>query len=287
MSKHCYIYTGIYSDDAQAERVKEKQGFTRDEILARIGEFESKKKVLLALKQAIQASNELSQDLQRLETNLTTSNEDLSDFANKTERLRQKCLSSRIKAKARGDSNTATPECLEYDSLSAGSDEEIFGNSDLYACVRDLDFQVNKLNETKLSFDNIIKSINDEIDALQFQLLRADPKFPSLARHAADTQDQLDSRWLRFEFNSKQKIETSDSRSSHFSVAAQFKASGWFWSVSASSSYSRSESSFQSAMNSANVKVKGELLRVTINRPWFRPSLFKSTQFQIKVIIEQ
>jgi hypothetical protein len=35
-------------------------------------------------------------------------------------------------------------------------------------------------------------------------------------------------------------------------------------------------------MSSAEVLVSGELLRVTVQRPWFRPSLFKSPQFQIR-----
>ena len=160
------------------------------------------------------------------------------------------------------------------------STDLIFGNSELYACVKDLGFQVNDIDSTKESINGIIQDINEEISELNQDLRRAGAKYPSLARHAADSQDQLDSRWLQFNFNSQRYEYSSTARTRHYSVAASTGYSGGFWSVSASYSRSKSESSFQSSMNRAEVKVKGELLRVTVNRPWFRPSLFKSNHFQ-------
>ena len=139
---------------------------------------------------------------------------------------------------------------------------------------------MNDVDSTKQSINNIIEQIDQEVNELEQDLREAGAKFPSLARHAADSQQELDSRWLRFNFNSESREEFSRSTQKHFSVASSFKASGWFWSVRSSFSHSRSESSFQSSMNSANIKVNGELLRVTVNRPWFQPSLFKSNHFQ-------
>ena len=204
----------------------------------------------------------------------------MTDFAKEVEAKRQECLSGRIRAKAGGSSSSEIPACTEYESMLDNSTDLIFGNSELYACVSDLGFQVKDVAGTKESINTIIEQIDQEVNELNQDLRRVSAKYPSLARHAADTQDQLDSRWLRFNFNS-QRIEYSSRASSrYYSVAASTKASGLFWSVRASFSHSRSESSFQSNMNRANVKVKGELLRVTVNRPWFRPSLFKSNHFQ-------
>ncbi len=262
--------------------MREKENLTRDEIQARIGELEAKKQVLRALQQASGSSENLRSELATLKEKLTSSNQNLNDFAEETETLRQACLVSRIKAKSVGD-NPKTVDCQNYELKTGNASDEIIGNSDLYACVRDLDFQVNGVNKTREAFQAVIDDIDENIDDLQRLLLRAGSKFPSLARHAADSQDQLDSRWLQFQFDSSKKIQETEISQKHTSVASAFKASGLFWSVQGSFSYSKSESSFRAAMNSANVKIKGELLRVVVQRPWFRPSLFKSTQFQIRV----
>lgn len=262
--------------------MRDKQSLTRDEIQARIGELDAKKRVLTALSDASTSSAELKEKLRELTAKLTTSNRELADYAAKTERLRQKCLTSRISAKATGQSQQ-TEACQEYETAIGSAGDEISGNSDLYACVKDLDFQVNGVNTSRAAFQVVIDEIDDEIEELELLLLRAGTKFPSLARHAADSQDQLDSRWLRFHFNSSHTLRTQDRRSSYTSIASSFKASGLFWSAQASFSYSKSESEFRAAMNSADLKVEGELLRVVVQRPWFRPSLFKSKQFHIRV----
>ena len=270
-------------DEAQQERVREKEQLSRDEIQVRIGELEAKKQVLKALQDATASSADLKTELAKLQMKLTTSNRNLTNYATETERQRQACLVSRIRAKSVGNNPSETTECRNYELQTGQASDEIIDNSDLYACVRDLDFQVNGVNDTRAAFQAVIDEIDENIADLQLLLLRAGTKFPSLARHAADSQDQLDSRWLGFEFDSSRSISSTDRSSSHRSVAASFSASGLFWSVSGSFSHSRSESSFRSAMNSANVKIAGELLRVVVQRPWFRPSLFKSTQFQIRV----
>lgn len=270
-------------DNAQQERVKEKEALTRDELQALIGELEAKKQVLIALRDVSGSSETLQAELTKLQKRLVTSNSNLTAYAEQTETLRQNCLVSRIRAKSVGENPKQTKECLAYEQNTGQASDEIIDNSDLFACVRDLDFQVNGINNTREAFQAVIDEIDDNIEDLQRYVLRAGSKFPSLARHAADSQDQLDSKWLRFEFDSKQRIESSDYRSSHTSVAAGFEVNALFWSAGGDFSYSHSDTSFRQAMNSADVKIKGELLRVVVQRPWFRPSLFKSNQFQIRV----
>ena len=258
-----------------------EDGFSRDELLAAIGELEASKRVLEALKLS-EPSDELRENLTALQSMLDSSNTALSEYANETEQLRQHCLSSRIKAKATGESGISD-ECLEYETATSTASSKITSNSELYQCVSDLDFQINGVAEIRASIESSIAKIDQDITSLQQKLLVAGSKFSTLAQHAADSQEQLDSRWLQFEVNSeKTEFQTSSSQK-QFSTAASFKASGFFWSVRGSASYSRSESKFQRDMNSAQVNIQGELLRVIVQRPWFRPSLFKSTNFQIRV----
>lgn len=183
-------------------------------------------------------------------------------------------------------------DCGLYAEKSGQARDTVDSNTELFACVEDLDFQINSFERSREALNETATQIEEQINALQQRLATSDVKFSHLARdaqHAADTQDQLDSKWLSFSFNSE-RYKTS-SVSSHSrktsSIAGSFRAGGFLWSASASYSYSRSrsESRFASNMNSAKTIVSGELLRVTIQRPWFRPSIFKSTQLQIRVRI--
>jgi len=273
----------FYRDEAQRRRQEEERE-SRDEILVQIGELEAQKRVLIAL-QAAEPSDELVSEFNELKRSLDTSNANLTGFANSTENLRQKCLISRIRAKATSG-NVETDECEKYALAVGSSGGTVDSNTELFACVRDLDFQVNSFERTRESLNATVAQIDEQIEGLTQRLNLAGAKLSHLARdaqHAADTQDQLDSKWFNFHFNSSRKTHSSSSSRKHFSVAVSGRVSGPFWGVSASYGYSRSESSFRARMNSAKTVVEGQLLRVTVQRPWFRPSLFKSKQFQIRV----
>lgn len=260
---------------------------SRDEILVKIGELEAQKRILIAL-QAGEPSAKLVTEFRKLRNSLTMSNTELSNFVDRTENLRQNCLISRILAKT--NASSTSNDCAMYAEASGNATDTIDSNTELFACVQDLDFQINSFEQSREALNQTALKIDQQIAELRQRLATSDVKFSHLARdaqHAADTQDQLDSKWLSFTFNSEQyQTGFSSSHSAKSSrVAASFGASGFFWSASASFSHSRSrsESRFQSSMNSAKTVVSGDLLRVTIQRPWFRPSIFKSTQFQIRV----
>jgi hypothetical protein len=279
--------TNVTNLDEAQQRRQMRDRESRDEILVNIGELEAQKRVLIAL-QAGKPSPELIQEFAALQASLETSNTELTMFADTTEALRQKCLISRIQAKA---SNTSlnTADCQRYAEASGIAGDVVAANTELYACVSDLDYQINSYELARDALNQTALKIDEQINALKARLASTDIKFSHLARdaqHAADTQDQLDSRWLQFSFDSSRQTQSSFSSYAAKSsrIAASGGARGLFWRASASFSYSRSstESSFEASMNSAQTQVSGELLRVTIQRPWFRPSLFRSNQFQIR-----
>lgn len=242
--------------------------------------------MLLAL-QSGEPSDKLIEEFNNLKQHLTSSNTALTTFANTTETHRQNCLISRIKAKANG--NFDKTECVAYAESAANASDTIDSNTELFACVRDLEFQITNYNESREAINQVVQLLEEQISALQEKLATADIKFSHLARdaqHAADSQDQLDSKWLSFSFNSEHEKRSSTKKASRSSssLSVGFSAGGGLWSVkgSYSRSTSRSESSFEASMNSANVLVSGQLLRVTIKRPWFRPSIFKNPQFHLR-----
>ena len=258
---------------------------SRDEILVMIGELEAQKKILLAL-QAEKPSAELRKEFSALEASLDLSNIALTRFANETEQLRQNCLISRIRA----NGTLETEDCKRYAEASGKALDTVSDNMELYANVHDIGSQVNSYQQAREALNETAIQIDEQIKALKKRLTNSGIKFSHLARdaqHAADTQEELDSKWLSFSFDSKKDTSSSFSTASAKSsrIAGRFSARKLFWSVKSSFSHSRSrsEARFLATMNNAQTSVSGELLRVTIKRPWFRPSLFKSKQFQIKV----
>ena len=276
----------LYRDEAQQKRQSlEKE--TRDEILVKIGELEAQKRVLIAL-QAGAPSPTLIEEFNKLKDSLFRSNTELRSFADTTEDYRQRCLISRIRAKA--NTTFDATQCEKYAQSSANASETVNSNTELFACVKDLDFQINSFEESREALNQTAIQIEGQIEALQARLANTDVKFSHLARdaqHAADSQDQLDSKWLQFSFDSKSYQYSSASSYSQRSsrIATSFGGGGFFWSVGGSYSHSssRSESQFQAQMNRAETVVSGQLLRVTVQRPWFRPSIFKNPDLQIRV----
>ena len=265
-------------DSAAGQEDERGEDLSRDQIQYKIGELEAKKRVLETLKNT-QPTAELVQQLNQVKQDLESSNVDLSNLANKTERLRQECLSSRILAKISGESQQ-TPKCAEYEIATTNATDSVSDNSDIYTCVKDLDFQINGVAQQRAAIDDIISTIDDEIEQLQSRLLKVGIKMSNLAQHAANTQDELDSKWLQFQFDSQHYEQETHQSSKSYSVATSFSAGGFLWKVSGSFSYSRAQQDFEQKMNQADLTVKGELLRVNILRPWFRPSLFKSAEYQ-------
>ena len=114
---------------------------SRDEILVKIGELEAQKRVLIAL-QAAEPSPALVNKFKALQASLSSSNTELTKFADDTETLRQECLISRIQAKA-NNSTLNTAACERYAEASGNAGDTVAANTELYACVQDLDYQIN------------------------------------------------------------------------------------------------------------------------------------------------
>ena len=261
---------------------------SRDEILLKIGEFKAHKNILNALK-AHGPSDELIMEFKALQASLENSTEELTASANNTEKLRQKCLLSRIIAKATNTSQD-TDECEQYAAATGNAGEIIGAHSELFAYVKDLDYQINSFDLVCEEINKTIVEIEEQIAELEEHLEEMDIKLSHLARaaqHALDMQDQVDSKWQFFTFDSSRQTSRSytDYAAKVYQVAASGSVGGLLWRVHGFPSIllSISELSFKNAMNSANMLVSGELLRVTVQRPWFRPSIFKSKEFQIRV----
>ena len=138
----------------------------------------------------------------------------------------------------------------------------------------------NATHTTKL-----IEQIDAEISSLQLTLEHSAAKLASLARQVGEESQSSDSHWLAFQFDSKASSFDGVAIQQFASTAANYGANAALWSVKSSlaAGANGSDAHLRRAMNRARVKVKGELLRVTVNRPWFRPSLFENMDLMFRV----
>lgn len=125
------------------------------------------------------------------------------------------------------------------------------------------------------NMNSIIDNLNLQIKQLEAEQKTA-PKAvpPDAVGNGKLTQKERDENWMSFNFDSESSVKTVDKSSKTYRAAASFSASSWLWSASGGASYSQSSNKFASDMNEANISISGKFLRVTINRNWFRPSIF-------------
>ena len=154
--------------------------------------------------------------------------------------------------------------------------------------------EVMKLQSTvnNTTVQQVLDRIDSELNELRTQLPFAPGNTPDIAGFAGSTVNPND-KWLTFSYNSKQSQQQSNfvdatySRSTS-SYRRSSSYSWWWWyrrgssSSSYSSTYSREtrSNSFR-RMTESEITVKGRLLRVAIQRPWFRPELFNNDRFSI------
>ena len=102
------------------------------------------------------------------------------------------------------------------------------------------------------------------------------------------TDEYKDDQWLQFEYNSASSSSRQDD-SYEYSSSSTSGGFHFFFFGGGGSSYSQSEErTHEYALATANLTVKGELLRVNIKRPWFKPEIFDDpglTYVSITIVI--
>ena len=132
---------------------------------------------------------------------------------------------------------------------------------------------------TNPSLNAILVQLNNEIDELQKKYESAPTEAPILRKASGKGEmsgEEIAQNWMAFTFDSEKSSKSRDTSSSTTKVAASTSFFAQF-TLGAGMSYSRSHQEFHEKMSSSDVSVSAKLLRVTINRNWFRPSIFRNS----------
>ena len=144
---------------------------------------------------------------------------------------------------------------------------------------------------SKQAFNSFLQSrvstLQHELAEIESELKRTEPflgpvadsrDFKDLNNLLNETEQNLDDEWLQFQYDSDSENTSSSQDVNSVNVATSLSigipgtvAFGLGVNVG------KGDTDLKMAISRASVKVSGELLRVTIKRPWFKPSIFEDT----------
>lgn len=151
--------------------------------------------------------------------------------------------------------------------------------------VEMLEFQFGANAQMKGQIDVVLEKLKDESEQLKNQLEESKPSSGSpLVEDVGKTEalqlEEIQDDWAVFEFSSTKSSKETTAKgmksTTSTSVGTIFR---FVPKTSVSASVGRQ--SFSEHVKSASLKVKAKLLKVKINRPWFRPDLFRNREFKL------
>ena len=248
------------------------QGLSRDQLQAKIGMIQSKLAVLRGMmKQQQQLEGAHGQNLTKKKNTYEHYKDSTVNNASDLVQLRAQCMETR-----KYKSNA----CIKFRSAQEKTTNALFQQAQSYSEWQSLDFIINASSSFQDGLQKQIDQLNQELQDLEDELSGTLGYLGDIVESQQHDFSNLtdigrDDAWLQFYFDSQSSQQDTEKESSSVSFGSSFSVGGLFWSASGSFGYSRSESNFAASVAGSRVKASGELLRVQILRPWFRPTLFE------------
>ena len=263
---------------------------SRDQLEQKIADLEAQKVMITESISDTSACSlsEIELSANKTDTNVTTA---LIALVRESNSLKCDCVKAAHNDPSTPKANIS--ECEKYEESLINVQRAARDKGVSLSEVMKLQSIVNTGNNTTVQ--QVLDRVDSELNELRTQLPFAPGNTPDIAGFAGAPVDPND-KWLTFSYNSKQSQQQSQSNfvdatysRSTSSYRRSSSYSWWWWysyrgssSSSYSSTYSREtrSNSFR-RMTESEITVKGRLLRVAIQRPWFRPELFKNDRFSI------
>ena len=181
------------------------------------------------------------------------------------------------------DSSGKGDQCQDYDSSRDDIIKRLANEAETFATYQHVNyyyqyhdsyFKALQVQKNKLEVQlQSVESLLGEATPYLGGLLGASPL------DVASLQDTYrDREWLQFEFDSKQYYEQRDTQSTSESVTAQMNFHFLFFHAGGSYSSNKETTNDSDQLAKSRMRVKGEMLRVTIKRPWFKPEIFENPE---------
>ena len=196
---------------------------------------------------------------------------------------RNECMSNRAKNRTSTKKGKKDP-CNSFQQAANSAVDATFQNAAASSEYFSASFLLKSNKQFQSFMDSRINALEKQISEINQQLEDLKPNQVYLGEIAEspdlkainDTGEQdLDSQWLKFDYSSDSTHIDTEQETSSVAVAAGITADfGPKGNIGLNGHYGKGESEMKNAFNSANLQASGELLRVFVKRPWFKPSVF-------------
>ena len=211
----------------------------------------------------------------------------LQQRVNDTSKMRHNATESALNARndcMQKRANNDTSECTKFQQAAdtvvdttfqnAGASAEFFSTKFLLKSNQ----QYQRFMQSRMAaIERKISEINTQLDNLQENQVYLGEIAETLMPLNETAENDLN-QWMKFYYNSEtthvKSSEITAGISTTLSGSASFELEGIPLRVDASEKFGLEFARLQKSFSNANLKASGELLRVFIKRPWFKPSLF-------------
>ncbi len=185
--------------------------------------------------------------------------------------------------------------CSNFKILTEQAVDSTFTKAQASAQYQSAAFTLNSEQKFNSFLNARISSLQQELSELESELRHTKPylgpiadsrDFQNLNKLLNESDENLDDNWLQFEYDSSSSHVNNSQESNSVNVATRLSA-GYPLGLSfgLGVNVNKAETDLRRAISSANVKVSGELLRVSVKRPWFKPSIFEDLTLSFVSII--
>ena len=259
-------------------------------LLARKGMLESERD---ALKTMIDFNNHnrdrAEQTQNQLQGKLNSSTARRDEKTNQSISTMTECMNQSAQQQApNGSTSRPSSKCSKFKQANAEAVTATFQQAQVRFEYESAAFLLNSKRQLNKFLQARIGSLNKEIKKNEKKLNLSRPylgevvdsrEFQDLNSVLNETEQNLDDAWTSFQYDSESSHTQTDTEMNSFNVAVELGAvvvGGRGFGAQASTHYRESTTDMRQSFNSANLKVSGQLLRVTIKRPWFKPSIFEN-----------
>lgn len=132
----------------------------------------------------------------------------------------------------------------------------------------------------KVGVSDQLATIRKNIDKLRTELEKAPLSFSgilSTANNSNDvTEEERQDAWTSFEFDSTQSSNIVYTESDMYQLLFQWGIDAGYWNEKGQIT-SRAGATLSSAVSSSHIIMRAKFLKVRVNRPWLKVSIFQNT----------
>ena len=197
---------------------------------------------------------------------------------------RHECLRQSAENTTTNNTQTEGGACSKLKDATEDAVDSAFTQAQANSQYLTASFTLQSKEQFNSFLGSRVSALEKELQEIESDLQRTEPylgpiaqshQFEDLNKLLNETEQNLDDEWLQFEYDSDSTHISTSQTSTSVNVAVGLSVSEPdVLGFGGSANIGKTDVDLRQAIRNADLKVAGELLRVNIKRPWFKPSIF-------------